>query len=57
MDIGLLAAFAGGTLFALLAQRLFRHKTVKRSLRTTFWTLAAIQSVIIAWGLWYVYVR
>jgi uncharacterized membrane protein YsdA (DUF1294 family) len=50
-------AFAGGTPFAFLAQKLFRHKTVKRSFRTMFWILAAIQAAIIAWVLWYVYGR
>jgi len=47
-------AFAGGTPLALVAQHLFRHKTVKKSFRTTFWTLAILQILAIAVVFWLV---
>ena len=45
--------FIGGTPFAFLAQRVFRHKTVKLRYRVVFWTLAVIQAALIVWGIWY----
>ena len=48
-----LFAFVGGTPFAYLAQRLFRHKTIKASFRVIFWILALVQVALIAWAIWY----
>jgi len=48
-------SFAGGTLGALIAQKLFRHKTIKKSFRVTFWTLAVIQLIVILVVLWLVF--
>jgi len=52
-----LFAFLGGTPCALLAQYLFRHKTVKRSFRTVFWLLTVVQLAALGWALWYFYWR
>ena len=46
-------AFAGGTPFALLAQQLLRHKTVKRSFRVVFWVVAVAQVVLIVLAVLY----
>lgn len=46
-------AFIGGTVGALAAQNLFRHKTAKRSFRIVFWVLVLMQVGIVAWALWY----
>lgn len=39
-------ALLGGSPAALLGQRLFRHKTVKRSFRIWFWIIVAAQIVV-----------
>jgi uncharacterized membrane protein YsdA (DUF1294 family) len=49
-----LPAVLGGTPAAWIAQRLFRHKTVKGRFRVAFWAIAVGQAVGI--GLW-VYTR
>ena len=36
---------------AMLGQKLFRHKTVKKSFRTVFWLTVAANVTI--WGLWW----
>jgi uncharacterized membrane protein YsdA (DUF1294 family) len=41
-------ALAGGTLGALLAMWLFRHKTIKGSFRLVFWTIAVLQVGLVA---------
>jgi uncharacterized membrane protein YsdA (DUF1294 family) len=43
---------AGGTLGALAARRLFRHKTRKQPFRTLFWLIVAAQAVLIACLTW-----
>ena len=43
-----LLELAGGWPGALLAQRLLRHKTVKASYRSSFWTMVALHIVIVA---------
>lgn len=43
-----LHALIGGTPGALVAQRLFRHKTVKGSFRAWFWGLLVLQVILIA---------
>jgi len=48
-----LFALAGGTPFAYIAQRFFRHKTVKPRFRRVFWTVVVIQIAAIAWAVWY----
>jgi len=48
-----LLALAGGTPAAYLAQRTFRHKTVKGSFRAVFFLVAALQAAIIVWAVWY----
>ena len=40
----LLLALLGGSPAALLAQQLFRHKTVKPSFRRMFWLIVALQA-------------
>jgi uncharacterized membrane protein YsdA (DUF1294 family) len=42
-------ALAGGTLGAILAMRLFRHKTVKRSFRLWFGVVVVIQGLLLVW--------
>ena len=39
---------AGGWPGALLAQRLLRHKTVKASYRSTFWTMVTLHIALVA---------
>jgi uncharacterized membrane protein YsdA (DUF1294 family) len=43
---------AGGTLGALAARWLFRHKTRKQPFRTFFWLIVAAQIVLIAHMIW-----
>ncbi len=47
-------AVAGGSPAALLGQRLFKHKTIKRSFRTWFWIIVAVQALAIAWWVYFV---
>ena len=43
-------AFLGGSPGALLAMRIFRHKTIKRSFRIGFWVVVGIQiAVVLLW--------
>ena len=44
-----LAALAGGWPGALMAQSVFRHKTVKRSFQRWFWCAALINCAALAW--------
>ena len=44
----LFAGFLGGTVAALLAQRLLRHKTRKRSFQFKFWALTLVQIALFA---------
>ena len=48
-----LLAVLGGTPSAWLAQRTFRHKTIKGPFRIAFWAIAILQAVGI--GLWVYY--
>lgn len=43
---------AGGTLGALAARRLFRHKTRKQPFVTVFWLIVAAQAVLISGLVW-----
>ncbi len=45
-------SLAGGSPGALIAQRLFRHKTVKSSFQIVYWSIVCIQLVIIAIVAW-----
>ena len=47
-----LFALLGGTPFALLARRIFRHKTLKGRFRLVFWCVAVLQLLLIAWFVW-----
>ena len=38
---------AGGTVGALVAMRLFRHKTLKATFRRRFWTVVGLQLVLL----------
>jgi uncharacterized membrane protein YsdA (DUF1294 family) len=42
-------AFSGGCPGALLAQRIFRHKTSKRSFQIAFWAIFLTQLALLAW--------
>jgi uncharacterized membrane protein YsdA (DUF1294 family) len=43
-------AIAGGVLGAWLGQKIFRHKTLKRSFQWIFWSIAALQILaVVAW--------
>lgn len=42
-------AFAGGTPGAFVAQKLFRHKTIKGEFRRVFWVICILQLLLIAW--------
>ena len=44
-------AIAGGSPGALLGQRVFRHKTSKRSFQVVFWLILLVQAGLLAW--WY----
>lgn len=44
-----LAAFAGGTPAALVAQKVIRHKTSKTSFQVVFWILATVQLALAVW--------
>jgi uncharacterized membrane protein YsdA (DUF1294 family) len=46
-------AFIGGTPAAYVARHTFRHKTVKGSFRTGFWTVAAIQLALLMGWWWF----
>lgn len=48
-----LFTLAGGTPFALVAQRLLRHKTIKGRFRVMFWVVVALQ--VLAVGAWIFY--
>ncbi len=44
-------ALAGGVIGAWMGQKVFRHKTIKRSFQWIFWSIAVLQLLaIIAWG-------
>ncbi|HWE98141.1 MAG TPA: DUF1294 domain-containing protein [Tepidisphaeraceae bacterium] len=44
-------AACGGTPAALVSQIVFRHKTIKRSFRTWFWAIFAVQlAALAAWA-------
>lgn len=43
----LLAGFMGGTVAAIIAQQKLRHKTRKGSFRFKFWSLTAIQIILL----------
>jgi uncharacterized membrane protein YsdA (DUF1294 family) len=45
-----LAELCGGWPGALLAQKMFRHKTQKASFRRVFWAVVCLH--IAAWGAW-----
>ena len=47
-----LLSLLGGWPGAHLAQRFFRHKTLKFRFRLIFWLTVATHLVIIAWGIW-----
>lgn len=44
----LLLVVLGGTLGALVAMQVFRHKTVKRNFQRSFWLMALLQIVLTA---------
>lgn len=44
----LLVGFLGGTIAALVAQQLFRHKTRKLSFQFKFWALTMLQLALLA---------
>lgn len=48
-----LLAALGGSPGAFVAQRVFRHKTAKSSFQRVYWSIVAIQLLIIAAGVWY----
>lgn len=43
----LMSGFLGGTVAAILAQQLLRHKTRKTSFQLRFWALTVIQIVLL----------
>ncbi len=45
-------AFLGGTPGALIGQKVFRHKTIKRSFRLVFWLRALLQAGLVGLWLW-----
>ena len=49
-------AFLGGWPGAWLAQRWFRHKTVKKTFRRIFWLAPALHVALIVGG-WYLWTR
>ena len=42
-------ALAGGSPAGLLAQKLFRHKTIKTSFQITYWAIVILQIILILW--------
>lgn len=44
-----LLALLGGSPAALLAQRVYRHKTAKFTFQLTFWMILVVQVMLIAW--------
>jgi uncharacterized membrane protein YsdA (DUF1294 family) len=42
-------ALVGGSVGALAAMRLFRHKTIKSGFRIVFWLIVAAQLLLLAW--------
>lgn len=43
----LLGGFAGGTLAAIVAQQILRHKTRKQSFQFKFWALTVVQIALL----------
>jgi uncharacterized membrane protein YsdA (DUF1294 family) len=52
-----LLALCGGTVAALLAQRLLRHKVSKYAFQRTFWLLTLGQLAVVAGGAWLLHAR
>jgi uncharacterized membrane protein YsdA (DUF1294 family) len=48
-----LLALVGGSPGALLAQLLFRHKTVKASFQRVYWLIVLLQGVALCAAVWY----
>jgi uncharacterized membrane protein YsdA (DUF1294 family)/cold shock CspA family protein len=46
-------AFFGGSPLALLAQKLFRHKTLKSSFRLVYWAIVVVHAITIGGGWWW----
>ena len=44
-------AILGGSPGALLSQKIFRHKTVKKSFQLVYWIIVVIQVVLLIWYL------
>jgi uncharacterized membrane protein YsdA (DUF1294 family) len=42
-------ALAGGSPAGLLAQKLFRHKTIKTSFQIIYWLIVILQIILIIW--------
>ena len=45
-------SLAGGSPGALMAQRLFRHKTLKKSFQVAYWLIVLLQLAILAFVFW-----
>ena len=45
-------AVLGGSPAALLAQKIFRHKTVKKSFQVVYWLIVVVQLVGLIWYFW-----
>lgn len=45
-------ALIGGSPAALLAQRVLRHKSVKRSFQVVLWAILVIQFALVCWYIW-----
>jgi len=46
-------SLGGGSPAGLIAQKVFRHKTIKRSFQLVYWSIVVIQVIVLVWLFWF----